>query len=775
MTSPLPFIAVSQECIITHVNPAFRTLSGLDARQLVKKSLFSIFTDLSVAQSGTEKLLNGLGLENHEFSLISKNGKELTALVSSTVYRKADNTFLSGLFISEISGSKKNQIYLRYLYEVARELTHQQNTSEALGAISKLIVPRFCNWFAISLKKGYNIELMHLFHQDPEKIKWAQAYIDAYPPDLNAPYGTGYVIRSGMPSYIPQVTEEMIQNETERLKSEAVRQIGLQSVIIAPMSGKNNIIGSITFICSETGRHFDEIDFHFAQSLAGHIGLLLENIRLNELASAEISGRRKAENQLNVTRNQLGSVMASGLIGTWVRDIDNNVLYADETLSKMFGVPYDVNGSEPGIFLSKVAPNDRLRITDVLQEAIKNHQVYETEYELSIDDSSRWLLSRGRVSLDDHGQPKWFTGVALDITERKAAELALIRAEELFRVLAETIPQKVFMTDAENHLTYMSPQWEDFTGLKVNEISDEVMTDLIHPDDRDDNLAKWWDAVAKGEHFIYEHRFRNHAGDYVWHLTRALPLKNDNGEIVGWIGTMTDIHDRKVAEKLKDDFISIASHELRTPLTTLKIFFQLIAREMRGDSKLNSLTEKAVRQSNRLERLINDLLDVTRISSGKITYHCEDFDFAALLKETVANIQETAGSHQIVVNGNDQPVVHGDHYRMEQVLVNLLNNAVKYSPGADQIIVSYVIRDNTLRVSIQDFGIGIAEKNLPHLFSRFYRADVADKRFEGLGLGLYIAADIIRRHGGEISVESQPDQGSVFRFWLPLAAGMANE
>ncbi|HVS92344.1 MAG TPA: ATP-binding protein [Mucilaginibacter sp.] len=230
---------------------------------------------------------------------------------------------------------------------------------------------------------------------------------------------------------------------------------------------------------------------------------------------------------------------------------------------------------------------------------------------------------------------------------------------------------------------------------------------------------------------------------------------------------ITDINDQKENEKKKDEFISIASHELKTPLTTIKAFFQLAVKEMQPEFKTFSLIHRASRQLTRMERLIEDLLDVSKINSGKMQYDLEDFDFQQALREAVDSVQQIFPDHSLVIEHSASVIVHGDRHRIEQVIINLLNNAVKYSPGADKVLIRSELIGGHLMVTIEDFGIGIDEKHIGELFDRFYRVN-SDRHFQGLGLGLFISSEIIKRHGGSIQVESEPGKGSLFTFQLPI-------
>ena len=224
----------------------------------------------------------------------------------------------------------------------------------------------------------------------------------------------------------------------------------------------------------------------------------------------------------------------------------------------------------------------------------------------------------------------------------------------------------------------------------------------------------------------------------------------------------------KESEKKKDEFISIASHELKTPLTTTKAYIQLSQKVASPESRGYKLITKAEDQLSRLEKLISDLLDVSKIQAGKLIYDKEAFSFDKLLIETVGSIQLTSSSHKIVIEKLDKVQFSGDKLRIEQVLNNFLSNAIKYSPDAKKVIVRSEVSNDNIIVSVQDFGIGIDPIHVVGIFDRFYRVDNTAIRYQGLGLGLYISSEIIKRHGGSFWIESVLGEGSSFYFLLPL-------
>ncbi|MBS7565025.1 hypothetical protein KHS38_11475 [Mucilaginibacter sp. Bleaf8] len=218
----------------------------------------------------------------------------------------------------------------------------------------------------------------------------------------------------------------------------------------------------------------------------------------------------------------------------------------------------------------------------------------------------------------------------------------------------------------------------------------------------------------------------------------------------------------------KDEFISVASHELKTPLTSLKAYMQVLERSLDPQNKASQFIQKASLQFNKLQGLISDLLDVSKINAGKLVYNFSEFNFADVVNESWDVVALISDKHAILIERNDPAVIKGDKFRLEQVMTNFLTNAIKYSDGSKPIIIRSEVEQDNIVVSVQDFGIGIALENIARLFDRFYRVDNTSMQYQGLGLGLYIASSIIKAHNGSFWVESEPGKGSTFSFLLPI-------
>jgi|GEM_PF-745176 len=356
--------------------------------------------------------------------------------------------------------------------------------------------------------------------------------------------------------------------------------------------------------------------------------------------------------------------------------------------------------------------------------------------------------------------------VANTVTEQVVARKKLEAAEKQLRFTLNAIPQQVWTATANGELSYVNDVvCRDF-GLDANEIITSGWEKFIHPDDVMMYSHKWKAALSNGTEFVTEFRLCMYNGEYQWHLGRALPYREGN-QVKLWVGSNTDIQLQKDNEQKKDEFLSIASHELKTPLTSIKAFNQLM-RRTKDNEKLYGFIEKSSDHIFRLEKLINDLLDVTKINAGKLTYAMQPFNFRQMLVNSIDGVQHMTQTHEIILLNAPDVTYTGDEYRLEQVVHNFLTNAVKYSPEGQRVLVNASIEGGDVVVSVQDFGIGIAREHLDKLFDRYYRVDNTAMRFEGLGLGLFICSVILNRHKGSFWIESEQGKGSTFYFRLPL-------
>lgn len=336
--------------------------------------------------------------------------------------------------------------------------------------------------------------------------------------------------------------------------------------------------------------------------------------------------------------------------------------------------------------------------------------------------------------------------------------------------MCSSIPQIVWTADAEGKITYWNKAWYNYTGLKNEEAISNTWIQFVNPQDREENIKTWEKSVETGNEFGCEHRIKRHDGVYRWHLSRAIPQKDKEGNILRWVGASTDIQEIKELEEQKDFFIGMASHELKTPITSIKGYIQIL-QEMyadNGDRFLNSSLNTVDKQIRTLTELITDLLDLSKIKSGALVLNKSHFKILEFAKEYISEIQRIHPLCNIIFEPSENIEIFADRERLGQVLINFLTNAVKYSPDECDVHVRIWHSENEVTFSVQDFGIGISPLDQKRIFERFYRVEgTNEKTYRGFGIGLNIAAEIIERHGGTVHVESEIGKGSILSFTIP--------
>jgi two-component system, chemotaxis family, CheB/CheR fusion protein len=360
-----------------------------------------------------------------------------------------------------------------------------------------------------------------------------------------------------------------------------------------------------------------------------------------------------------------------------------------------------------------------------------------------------------------------------DITSRKNIEEELRANEEKFRLLIQNSSDIITVFNQDGTIVYESAAIETILGYTAEErIGRNVNMDpIVHPDDRKTKLDLLKLAAEKPKENIYgEFRLRHKNGSYrtIEGIFRSFL---DDKRINGIIANYRDVTERKILEQQKDEFIAVASHELKTPVTSIKAYTQILQDvfEKSNDKISTEMLEKMNSQVDRLTNLIIDLLDFTRIEGGKLKFREENYNLNDLISEVVEETQRTASRHKIEKNLGKSVQIHGDRERAGQVLSNLLNNAIKYSPEGDRIIVTSKIEKDFATICVQDFGIGIEKDLNDKVFERFFRVtEPMMNTFPGLGLGLYIASEIVKKQGGNIWVKSTRGKGSTFCFSIPL-------
>ena len=404
---------------------------------------------------------------------------------------------------------------------------------------------------------------------------------------------------------------------------------------------------------------------------------------------------------------------------------------------------------------------------------IGNWQPIVLQLKKSLNNLEREITVGGRVymqTIQYVGSRGVFRIYAKDITYRKQVEEVLRKSEAKFRALYDANIIGVVLGDLKNNIFDANDAFLKIIGYTRKELQKGKLNcnklTVKKYKERDEYAVE--QLLAKGVTIPWEKEYIKKDGSHVPVIIGKVLTNKDTEETIAFV---LDNAERKKLERRKDEFIGTASHELKTPLTVIKAFSQILQRrfEKSNDKQNEYFARNIDDQVSRLTNLVNDLLDVSKIQAGKLKYNYGFFDIDALVRKTIVDFQYVTRTHQIERDGEAGIKLYGDEERIHQVLVNLISNAIKYSPNANNVIVRTENKNNRIMVSVQDFGLGVSEPNKEKIFERFYTGREKEKRnIPGFGMGLYICKEIIKDHHGKLWVESRRGEGSTFYFTLPV-------
>jgi len=366
-----------------------------------------------------------------------------------------------------------------------------------------------------------------------------------------------------------------------------------------------------------------------------------------------------------------------------------------------------------------------------------------------------------------------------DITKNKRAEQEIIQSAARYRILSESVSEIIWQTDATGKIVHKLPSWERYSGQTYAEYSSEGWIKTIHPHDRAESYTKWLDAIATGTEYRIAHRLRRHDGEYRNMQTRGIPLRDTEGDIIEWVGNCQDVTEAilaqealRSADRHKDEFLAVVGHELRTPLAATRMAAEFLTAPNITVQRAAQMGQVIGRQVGHMSRLVEDLIDVSRVSEGLVKLDRQPIDLRDVLRDAIEQVRPMvkAKGHQLTVESADEScLVYGDATRLVQVAGNLLSNAARYTPADGRIAVSIRAGADTISLQIIDNGIGIESTQIDRLFGLYAQAERSSNRKDGgLGLGLALVKSLVELHGGSVTAMSDGiELGSTFTVTLP--------
>ncbi len=480
-----------------------------------------------------------------------------------------------------------------------------------------------------------------------------------------------------------------------------------------------------------------------------------------------------AHQKIEESETALRLAIEAANFGTWFIHSVTREFITDARLKELFGYYPDEDFSIEQA-LAQITEEYRGFVATKLESAIYHNGDYDVTYPVIgfHDHQLRWLRAVGNLKADPSGAFSAFTGVVMDITEQYLAAQKIEQAEEKLRMATESGELAVWHLDESLGKINASPRFNELFGFEPDEeVPYTAAVTQILPEYRQMVQDAVTASFASGAHFNVEYPivgFHNDKKRWIRSVGKFVADEKNGNYITG---VMADITEQKEDEQRKNDFIGMVSHELKTPLTSLTAIVQVLNTKLKkaDDNFVPGALEKANIQVKRMSSMINGFLNISRLESGKIMIDKQPFIIGDLVKEIIEENNLTGLTHIIELGTCDKVVVNADRDKIGSVLSNLLSNAIKYSPKGSPIRVSCQRQENEVLISVADEGLGIRYEDQANIFNRYYRVtNNYTKHIAGFGIGLYLSAEIIQRHNGQIWLESEPGVGSTFYFSLPL-------
>ncbi|HSW18839.1 MAG TPA: PAS domain-containing protein [Ramlibacter sp.] len=500
----------------------------------------------------------------------------------------------------------------------------------------------------------------------------------------------------------------------------------------------------------------------------------------------DVSAQRRLAEEARLTAERVQLALDAGaIVGTWVWDVDHDRFMADARFAATFGV--DEQACRMGLPLQQVMPSihpdDQPRVEAAVTDALRDGGAYRCEYRVRrADGVYRWVEANGHVEADSNGLRR-FPGVLMDISDRRRAEAERDESNALLRAILEAVPGLVYAKDLEGRMLLANRGTAEVIGMPHADFLGRTDLQFL-ADARQAKVVMATDrrVMDSGEtEQVEEEVLLSDGTPALWLSTKA-PLLNAEGDVVGLVGASIDISERKRSEEAlresdrrKSEFLAVLSHELRNPLAPIRNSLYLLDRAAPGSSVATRALEVIRRQSDHLARLVDDLLDITRISSGKIELQLQRLDLREPCRKAAIDLQSmlVEAGIELRLELDAQPLwVDADETRISQLIGNLLHNAIKFTPAGGLVWLQAQREGTVARLAVRDTGAGMDPATLPRMFEPFAQGEQSTARTRGgLGLGLPLVKALAEMHGGAIEASSEgPGTGAQFVVSLPLAS-----
>jgi PAS domain S-box-containing protein len=650
-----------------------------------------------------------------------------------------------GAFL-DITERKRVEEAQRFLAEASNLLAASLDYQTILQNLANLLIPQLADWCSVDIldEKG-NFQQVAVTHINPERVAWAKALRQRYPPHRDAHYGVANVVRSGKPELYPSISDQLlveVAQDAEHL--ELLRQVGFRSAMVVPLIARGRTQGAMTLVSAESGRHYTEADLSLAEDLARRAALAVDNAQLYRSTQEAEQNLRQAILILGEHQQQLRTLQRlTDLLNQQLTDLPNLLQVMVNTICDA------IPGAEFGLIVLRNHQTKKLELTAAAGKGIERLQ-FEDSFEIGSGLLGQVFLT-GESQLIQIKSDEW----GLSQTSKSPTPGT---PHPTFDQLPTSLCAVAIESAQAGRLGVMAVgNWKNGDAFKQEDLrmliafGEQAAIAL--------NNAQLISALEeREEQLAIQNQVLAQQNQELEHQRQQIQLQN-----------------LKLLEaaQLKSQFLATMSHELRTPMNAIIGFSQLLLRQhhQQFNPQQTDMIERILNNGKHLLVLINDILDLSRIEAGRLEFQPEAFNLERMVRATAEELRSLAEQKHLALQIEVElanPQVFNDITRLRQILVNLLSNAIKFTERGYVRVAVWEVADDRIALTVQDTGIGIAQADLDHIFEEFRQIDqTLSKKYSGTGLGLAITDWLVEMMHGSISVESQLGQGSTFRVEIP--------
>jgi PAS domain S-box-containing protein len=640
---------------------------------------------------------------------------------------------------------------LAFLAEAGSVLGSSLDYETTLRNVASLVVPRFANWCAIdALDANDAIRRIAIVHEDPELDELARRSLETYSPTADEPEGSGRVIRTGQSALYRRVTDQLLEDSAPNEENlRLLRTLGMESAIVVPLRSRARTLGALMFVSSDPEHLYEDDDLAFAEQLGRRAAVAVDNALLHR-QSEEASAL-------------LGTIFGTAPVGLAFLDLDLRFARINRALAEMNGLPVEDHVGRKLDEMPRSFPSQLyVRAGEVLATGEPLVGIEVGGASLGGEEERSYEASYFPVQAS--GESLGVGVVVLDVTERRRAEEELAQRAHAALALA-FIGDGVFLVDDEGVVRLWNTAASVITALPAQHVVDRRASEVVPG--WSSIIERVTPASGPGTPRVETVPVELHGAER-WFAISGVTFPG------GTVYAFRDLTDEQRVERLKSEFVSTVSHELRTPLAAIYGAALTLRREEPAlEAQREGLLDVIAAESDRLARIVNDVLWASRLESGTLHVAVESCNAAALATTVVEAARAYLPMNidlQLRADEGDLPPVAADPDKVRQVLTNLVDNAVKYSPDGGTVLVEVSPRSGAVAFRVADEGLGIPVGEQERIFDKFYRLDPELIRgIGGTGLGLYITRELVRRMHGRVDVASREGEGSVFTVELPIA------